>query len=47
MLSWLTIQLIQKKPGRGTTYIVKDVLGTLLASQQACGREIKPAPARY
>ena len=32
---------------RGTTYGVKDSPGTLLASQQACGREIMGAPARY
>ena len=41
------IEVNKKKLGCGTTYSVKDVFGALLVSQQACGREIKCAPARY
>jgi hypothetical protein len=47
MSSWLMVEVNLKTLLRGTTYGVKDAPGTLLASQQACGREIMGAPARY
>ena len=46
VLSWPMIKINRKKPRRGTSYGIKDIPGGLLASQQACGREIKGAPAK-